>query len=61
MYPLVQPDGRSYTYSYDTTPIHKRLLDTGIMISISTYYTDQDALETVAAIRKVFAAYTKGI
>ncbi|MHC4884656.1 MAG: DegT/DnrJ/EryC1/StrS family aminotransferase [Planctomycetota bacterium] len=59
LYPLVQPDGRSYTYTYEDTPIHKRLLETGMMVPISTWYTDQDVEETVAGIRKVFDVYSK--
>jgi hypothetical protein len=58
-YPFVQPDGRSYTYSLDTTPNHRRLLDTGIMISVGAFYTDQDIEETAAGILKVFRAYCR--
>jgi len=58
-YPFVQPDGRSYTYSLESTPVHKRMLATGIGISIGGYYTEQDVDETAAAIWKVFSAYAK--
>ena len=59
MYPLVQPDGRSYSYSLDQTPVHAKTLQTGIMLSFSTYYTEQDIDETAAAFWKVFTAYAK--
>jgi len=59
MYPFVQPDGRSYTYSLDSTPNHKRLLETGIHLNINTYYTDQDVEEIVTGIQKVFSINLK--
>ncbi|OGV83500.1 MAG: hypothetical protein A2340_08325 [Lentisphaerae bacterium RIFOXYB12_FULL_60_10] len=58
-YPLVQPDGRSYTYDYRKTPVHKRLLDTAIRLSISHWYTDQDVRETVDGVRKVLTAFAR--
>lgn len=59
MYPFVQPDGRSYTYGLDQTPVHARLLQTAIMVHIGSFYTDRDVRETAAAIRKVFGAYAR--
>lgn len=58
-YPFVQPDGRSYVYRLDDTPMHRRLLDTGVMLMIGAFHTDADVDETAAGARKVFAAYAK--
>lgn len=58
-YPFVQPDGRSYEYSLDTTPTHKQILKTGIGIRIGRFYSDSDIDETAAGIQKVFVAYKK--
>ena len=57
-YPFVQGK-RSYEYSVDQTPTHKQALATGMMIPLSTFWTDQDVDETTAAIRKVFEAYAR--
>lgn len=57
LYPFVQPDGRNYTYSDETTPNHKHLIRTGITVMISTWYSDTDVRETVAGIRKVINAF----
>jgi len=59
MYPLVQPDGRSYTYDYVHTPVHKRILETGIMVTVKNAFTEQDIDETVEGILKVFKAFVK--
>lgn len=59
MYPFVQPDGRSYTYGYDQTPVHKQTLETGIMVSFNTFYTEQDIEEVARAFGKVLGAYAK--
>ncbi len=56
-YPFDQPDGRSYHYSHDQVPNHKRLLDTGFMMSIKAWHTDADMCETAAGIRKVLTAF----
>ncbi len=57
-YPFIQPDGRSYTYGYDSVPVHKKLLDTAIMIRcFKRFYTEQNVRETAAGIRKVFTAF----
>ena len=58
-YPFVQPDGRSYTYSLDQTPVHQRALKTGIQITMNRFYTDQDMDEVAAAIHKVLGAFLK--
>jgi dTDP-4-amino-4,6-dideoxygalactose transaminase len=58
-YPFVQPDGRNYTYALSQTPTHKRLLETGMMLNIGSFYTDQDIIETADAIRKVIGVYRK--
>ncbi len=57
MYPFVQPDGRRYHYTYEKTPTHRRLLDTGIQISPALGWTKRDLEETADALRKVFYAY----
>lgn len=59
MYPFVQPDGRSYTYSYDATPIHKQTLNTGIMVTFSSFHTDEDMRQVADAFRKVLSAYAR--
>ena len=59
MYPFVQPDGRSYTYSYDDTPNHRRLLGSTISLQIKASYTDQDVEETIAGITKAFSALAR--
>lgn len=59
MYPFVQPDGREYTYSHKDTPVHKKLLDTGISLGVSYFYTEQDIEETADGILKVFDAYAR--
>lgn len=59
MYPFVQPDGRSYAYSLDQTPVHKRLLDQGITITLNPFHTDRDMDETAHGILKVFEAYSR--
>ena len=56
-YPFVQPDGRSYTYSLDALPTHRRLLDCGIRIGVSRFSTDRDMDEAAEGIRKVLTAY----
>lgn len=58
-YPFHQPDGRTYTYSLDQTPNHQRILQTGIMVSMNTFYTEQDIEETAQGFRKVFAAFAR--
>jgi len=58
-YPFDQPDGRSYHYCVDQTPIHKKALETGMMVGMTTFWTDQDIAETAAGIRKVFQAYAR--
>ncbi len=60
MYPFVQPDGRSYSYTYDPTPVHQRLLREGIMLhAFSRFHTEQNILEMAEGIRKVFTAYAR--
>ncbi len=59
MYPFVQPDGRSYTYSLDQVPVHKSLLAKGITFSFNRFYTDLDIDETAQGVLKVFEAYAK--
>ena len=56
-YPLVQPDGRSYTYSVDQTPVHRRILHNGIQIAMNRFYTETDIDEIAEAILKVFRAF----
>ncbi len=58
-YPFIQPDSRDYSYDYAPVPNHKRFLDTAIMVSMGSFWTDADIDETVAGVRKVFAAYAK--
>ena len=59
-YPFVQPDGRSTTYDYSALPVHRKLLDTAIMIRcFKQFYTEQNVRETAAGIRKVFAAFSR--
>lgn len=58
-FPFDQPDGRSYHYSIDQTPIHKKALETGIMMGMGAFWTDQDVAETAAGIRKVLQAYNR--
>lgn len=58
-YPFLQPDGRSYEYSLAQTPIHGQALETGMMLPVSCYWSDQDVEETAAGIRKVFEAYAR--
>jgi hypothetical protein len=59
-YPFVQPDGRSYTYDYSTLPVHRHLLDHGIMIhGFSPFNTPGHIREVAAGIRKVFTAYAR--
>ena len=59
-YPFVQPDGRSYTYDYSTLPVHRHLLDHGIMIhGFSPFNTPGHFREVAAGIRKVFTAYAR--
>jgi perosamine synthetase len=60
MYPFVQPDGRSYTYGYDTLPVHRRLLDEAIMVhGFNRFHTEENIREIAAGIRKVFTAYAR--
>jgi perosamine synthetase len=60
MYPFVQPDGRSYTYSYATTPVHRRLLDEAIMIQgFNRFHSEQNIRDMAAGILKVFRAYAR--
>ena len=59
MYPFVQPDGREYTYSLEQTPTHGELLQCCIMLSIGSYYTDQDVEETARGVLKVFDHFLK--
>ena len=59
MYPFVQPDGRSYTYGYESTPVHAHLLKTAIMVSLGVSYTDRDVREMALGIRKVFDVYAR--
>ena len=58
-FPFVQPDGRSYAYSLDDVPTHKRMLAKGIQIGLNGFYTERDIDETAAGIRKVFDAYAR--
>lgn len=58
-YPLVQPDGRSYTYSLDQTPTHRQILECGLQFSFGRFHSEQDIEETAAAVQKVFAAYAR--
>mgnify|MGYP000440653766 CR=1 FL=1 len=58
-YPLVQPDGRSYVYNYDDTPIHKKMLDTAITLSVRNSYAMKDMDEIASGILKVFNFYRK--
>jgi perosamine synthetase len=58
-YPLLQPDGRDYRYSLQTTPRHQRMLESGIAIWLNTFHTLQDMQETAAGILKVFRAYAR--
>lgn len=58
-YPFDQPDGRSYHYSLDNMPRHRQMLDTGITLGISTWYTDTDVAEIAAGVLKVFDAFVK--
>lgn len=58
-YPFTQPDGREYYYSYDATPRHRKMLDTGIQIWLQTFFTDQDIEDTIQGMTKVFSAYAK--
>ena len=55
----MQPDGRNYTYALSKTPVHKKMLETGMMLNIGSFYTDQDIIETADAIRKVIGVYRK--
>jgi dTDP-4-amino-4,6-dideoxygalactose transaminase len=59
MYPFVQPDGRAYTYSFDDTPVHRKILDCAITVSVNTHFTDSDIDETADGILKVFTAYAR--
>ncbi len=59
MYPFVQPDGRSYTYSLDDTPTHKRIMETAITIGVSPFYSDRDIEEIGDGILKVFDAFAR--
>ncbi len=58
-YPFVQPDGRSYVYSHTQTPIHKKMLETGIVVSMSNSYTARDIDEIADGFLKVFNFYKK--
>jgi len=58
-YPFDQPDGRSYRYRVEDTPIHKRLLETGIQVMLGQFYSDRDVDEMATGILKVFEAYAK--
>ena len=58
-YPFTQPDGRAYHYSYDQTPRHARMLRTGIMIGINTFYSDRDVRAIAAGVRKVLDAVAR--
>ena len=57
MYPFVQPDGRSYTYSHAQTPVHKQTLACGIMVTFNSFHTELDMKEVAQAFRKVLSAY----
>lgn len=57
MYPFVQPDGRSYTYGYETTPRHEKMLKTGLFIGMNCFYTETDMREMAAGLKKVLKAY----
>jgi perosamine synthetase len=60
MYPFIQPDGRSYTYSYDGLPVHRKLLDEAIMIhAFGRFHTERNVREIAAGIRKVFEAFAR--
>jgi dTDP-4-amino-4,6-dideoxygalactose transaminase len=59
-FPFEQPDGRSYTYSLDDTPVHKEMLDTHIMVSMNARHSEQDMQDNIDGIRKVFNAYYTG-
>ena len=58
-YPFTQPDGREYHYSHDQTPRHRRMLETGIMLSLNTFWTDRDIDDIARGLNKVFAAYAR--
>jgi dTDP-4-amino-4,6-dideoxygalactose transaminase len=59
MYPFVQPDGRSYTYDFNKTPNHLKLMKTSLALSVSCCYTDQDVEETAHGLRKVINYFYK--
>ena len=59
LYPFVQPDGRSYTYSHEQTPVHKQTLARGIMVSVNAFYTERDMEAVALAFRKVLGAYAR--
>ncbi len=56
-YPFIQPDGRSYTYSLEQTPMHNRILQNGIQINMNGFYTETDMDEIAEAVLKVFRAF----
>lgn len=58
-FPFDQPDGRSYHYSVEQTPTHKKALETGLMMGLTCFCTDQDIAETATGIRKVFETYIR--
>jgi dTDP-4-amino-4,6-dideoxygalactose transaminase len=59
-YPFVLPDGRSYRYDYEHTPVHRRLLNEAIRLSpFGEFATETNILEIAAGILKVFRYYAR--
>jgi len=58
-YPFVQPDGREYHYSLDSTPVHGELLETALFIPLHGFHTEQDVEETAEGVWKVFSFFAK--
>lgn len=58
-YPFKQPDGRDYTYTLDATPRHKRMIETGLMVSIDKFHTDLDIDEAAHGVTKVLSHFLR--
>jgi dTDP-4-amino-4,6-dideoxygalactose transaminase len=57
-YPFVNPElGRDYRYHAGDCPNAEAIIETGLYFPVREFFTEQDAAETVAGVRKVHAYF----
>ncbi len=59
IWPAEVVSGRSYAYPQGLCPVAEEVLSTSIRLSVSEFYTEEDALDMVKAVKKVAAGLRK--